>query len=111
MEVETSLVYTDAEILTKIRQNFPRIVAIDAPSSLPPGRKSLEERDRNHLRAFDRELLKRGIKFFPVTLGPMKKLTERGIRFKKILEKENFITLEAYSGGAQDVLGIPRKQK
>lgn len=111
MEVETSLIYTDAEILTKIRQIAPRIVAIDAPLSLPPGRKSLEERDGNHLRECDRELLKRGIKFFPVTLGPMRKLTERGIRLKIILEEENFSSIEVYPGGAQDVLGIPRKQK
>jgi len=41
----------------------------------------------------------------------MRKLTERGIRLKKILEEENFVALEAYSGGAQDVLGISRKQK
>lgn len=111
MKVETSLIYTDAEILLKISQIRPRVVAIDAPLSLPPGRKSLEERNGNHLRECDRELLKKGIKFFPVTLGPMRKLTERGIRLKKILNKENFITLEAYPGGAQDVLGIPRKQK
>jgi predicted nuclease with RNAse H fold len=111
MEVETSLIYTDAEILTKIRQIAPKIVAIDAPLSLPPGRKSLEERDGNHLRECDRELLKRGIKFFPVTLGPMRKLTERGIRLKIILEEENFSSIEVYPGGAQDVLGIPRKQK
>jgi len=41
----------------------------------------------------------------------MRKLTERGIHLKKILEEENIITFEAYPGGAQDVLGIPRKQK
>jgi len=111
MKVETSLVYKDAEILSKIRQICPRIVAIDAPLSLPPGRKSLDERDSNHLRECDKELLKRGIRFFPVTLGPMRKLTERGIRLRKILEAENVITFEAYPGGAQDILGIPRKQK
>jgi predicted nuclease with RNAse H fold len=111
MEVETSLVYEDKEILSKIRNFGPRVVAIDAPLSLPPGRKSLDERNGNHLRECDRELLKRGIKFFPITLGPMRKLTERGMRLKKILEKENFIALEAYPGGAQDLLGIPRKQK
>ena len=111
MKVATSLIYTDQEILSKIRQICPRLVAIDAPLSLPLGRKSLDERNGNHLRECDRELLKRGIKFFPVTLGPMRKLTERGIRLKKILEEENIITFEAYPGGAQDVLGIPRKQK
>ncbi len=111
MEAETSLIYTDKEILTKIREAMPRIVAIDAPLTLPPGRTSLEERNKIHLRECDRELLKRGIKFFPLTLGPMRKLTERGIRLKRILEGENLVTVEAYPGGAQDVLGIPRKQK
>ncbi len=111
MKAETSLVYTDNEIIAKIRESNPRVVAIDAPLSLPPGRKSIEERTDVHLRGCDRELLRRGIKFFPVTLGPMRKLTERGISLKRILEAEQFTVIEAYPGGAQDVLGIPRKQK
>ena len=111
MKAETTLVYADKEILTKIREGKPQVVAIDAPLSLPPGRKSLEERTGVHLRDCDRELLKRGIRFFPVTLGPMRKLTLRGINLKHILEAENFVVVEAYPGGAQDVLGIPRKQK
>ena len=111
MKAETTLVYTDEEILAKIRESNPRVVAIDAPLSLPPGRKSLEERTDVHLRESDRELLKRGIRFFPVTLGPMRKLTERGISLKRIFEAEHFTVIEAYPGGAQDVLGIPRKQK
>jgi uncharacterized protein len=111
MEAETSLVYTDKDILSKIRETPPKVVAIDAPLTLPPGRTSLEDRNKTHLRECDRELLKRRIKFFPITLGPMRKLTERGIRLKRILEAENFVTREAYPGGAQDVLGIPRKQK
>jgi hypothetical protein len=111
MKAETSLVYTDNEIIAKIRESKPRVVAIDAPLSLPPGRKSIEERTDVHLRDCDRELLKRGIKFFPVTLGPMRKLTVRGISLKRILEAEHFVVIEAYPGGAQDVLGIPRKQK
>ena len=111
MKAETSLVYTDEEIIAKIRESNPRVVAIDAPLSLPPGRKSIEERTNVHLRESDRELLKRGIRFFPVTLGPMRKLTERGISLKRILEAEQFAVIEAYPGGAQDVLGIPRKQK
>ena len=111
MDAETSLIFTDKEILAKIRKILPKVVAIDAPLTLPPGRTSLEERNKVHLRACDRELLKRHIKFFPLTLGPMRKLTERGMRLKRILEAENFVTIEAYPGGAQDVLGIPRKQK
>jgi uncharacterized protein len=41
----------------------------------------------------------------------MRKLTVRGIRLKCVLETQKFTVIEAYPGGAQDVLGIPRKQK
>ena len=41
----------------------------------------------------------------------MRKLTMRGINLKRALEAEGFVVIEAYPGGAQDVLGIPRKQR
>ena len=85
MKAYTTVVYTDKEIIDKIKEVKPKIITIDAPLSLPKGRKSIEERTNIHLRECDRELLKRGIKFFPITLGPMRKLTTRGIRLKKIL--------------------------
>jgi predicted nuclease with RNAse H fold len=103
--------YVDTEILAKIKAIKPAVVAIDAPLSLPPGRKSLEDRTGVHLRECDRELLKRHIKFFPITLGPMRKLTLRGINLRYVLEAERLVVIEAYPGGAQDVLGILRKQK
>ncbi len=111
MKAEVCLVYEDKEIFSKIKEIKPRVIAIDAPLSLPPGRKSLEERTSIHLRECDRELLKRGIKFFPITLGPMRQLTKRGMHLRHILEELNLIALKVYPGGAQDVLGIPRKQK
>jgi len=110
MSVKTRVLYSDEEILQSIERSKPEIIAIDAPLSLPKGRKSLEQRSPIHLRECDRELLRRGIRFFPVTLGPMRKLTARGIRLRKILEKKGFKVIEVYPGGAQDVLGIPRKQ-
>jgi len=111
MCAKTSIVYTDEEIVEKIRETKPRVVAVDAPLAPPKGRKSLEERSDVHLRQCDRELLKMGIKFFPVTLGPMRKLTERGIRLRKLLEKEGFEVIEVYPGAAQDILKMPRKQR
>ncbi|MFN3568145.1 MAG: DUF429 domain-containing protein, partial [Caldimicrobium sp.] len=66
--------YEDDEIL-HLCQNF-QIVMIDAPLSLPADRRSIEDRG-SHLRECDKLLLKRGHKFFPITLGPMRKLTER----------------------------------
>ncbi len=72
---------------------------------------SIEQRTKVHLRECDKELLERGIKFFPVTLGPMRKLTSRGITLRRILESKHFKVIEVYPGGAQDILGIPRKQQ
>ncbi len=111
LKVETSLSYTDKEIIRKIEELKPTITAIDAPLSLPPGRKSIEDKNGVHLRECDEELLKRKIKFFPITLGPMRKLTERGINLKKFLKNKGFKVIEVYPGGAQDTLKIPRKQQ
>jgi hypothetical protein len=111
MKAYTMILHTDKEIIDEIKKVKPDIITIDAPLSLPEGRKSIEERNDVHLRKCDRELLRRGIKFFPITLGPMRKLTERGISLKKTLENMNYKVIEVYPGGAQDILKIPRKQQ
>jgi hypothetical protein len=111
MMAETSLVYKNEELLDRIEKSGNEVVAIDAPLSLPEGRDSIEQKTRVHLRECDKELLRRGIKFFPVTLGPMRKLTERGINLRRTLENNGFRVIEVYPGGAQDILGIPRKQQ
>jgi len=108
-KAETAILYTDDDIIKKTSEYTPALVAIDAPLWLPPGRKSLEEKDTNHLRDSDRELLKKGIKLFPPTLGPMRKLTARGILLRQTLENLGFKVIEAYPGGTQDIWGIPRK--
>jgi predicted nuclease with RNAse H fold len=111
MAMETYQLYTDEEIIEQTLLSSPKLVAIDAPLYLPPGRTSLEDRTGPHLRKSDRELLKIGIKIFPATLGPMRKLTARGIKLRRFFEAEALKVIEAYPGGAQDVLGIPRKGK
>jgi predicted nuclease with RNAse H fold len=103
-------VFEDKEILNLIEKEKPDLIAVDAPLSLPKGRKSLKEKSKIHFRECDRELWKFGIKFFPITLGPMRTLTERGIRLKKILRKK-YKVIEVYPGATQDILKIPRKQK
>ncbi|MCP8308474.1 MAG: DUF429 domain-containing protein [archaeon] len=106
---------SDDEIIDCIIKLRPDIIAIDAPLSLPFGRCCLKDtcscRNKGHLRECDRELLRMKIKFFPITLGPMRKLTERGISLKEIIERKGIKVIEVYPGGAQDMLGIPRKQK
>ena len=111
MTVETCDLYSDKHIIENTLEAEPQVILIDAPLSLPPGRKSLEERTGPHLRDSDRALMKMGIKIFPVTLGPMRKLTTRGIKMREIFETKGYLVFEAYPGGTQDVLRIPRKNQ
>ena len=103
-------VFSDKEISDFVSTARPEIIAIDAPLNLPPGRKSLEDRNGEHFRPCDRVLLQRGIRFFPITLGPMRSLTKRGIALKKRFRRMGFKVIEIYPGAAQDVWKIPRKQ-
>jgi predicted nuclease with RNAse H fold len=105
---QTFLLYSDEEILECAEKEKPALVAIDAPLHLPPGRKSIDDRNDIHLRPCDEELRRRKIRFFPITLGPMRMLTERGIRLKAALKEKGFRAVEIYPGGAQDIWGIPR---
>jgi len=103
-------VHTDDEIIWYVENAGPSLVAIDAPLTLPPGRKTIDDRNGEHFRACDRELLNRKIRFFPVTLGPMRMLTVRGIALARRLRRRGCTVIEIYPGGAQDVWKIARKQ-
>ncbi|HVO67497.1 MAG TPA: DUF429 domain-containing protein [Syntrophales bacterium] len=105
-----TVVHTDEEIISYVQKENPAVVAVDAPLSRPYGRKSMEDKTDRHFRPCDRELLRRHIPFFPITLGPMRSLTERGIRLKKILTRRGYVVIEVYPGAAQDIWHIGRKQ-
>jgi len=105
------ILFTDREVIGETLAARPEVVSIDAPLFLPRGRKRLEDRGPPHLRACDRILLQMKIKFFPISLGPMRKLTERGMRLRAIFEKSGLPVIESFPGAVQDLLGIPRKQK
>lgn len=107
----TKALNTDEEIISETLDANPEIISIDAPLCLPKGRKSLSQRGPPHLRGCDRELQRMKIRFFPITLGPMRKLTARGIRFKKLFESKGFKVIESFPGSIQDMLGMPRKQE
>ena len=108
LRAKTSLVYSDEDILSCIQKEKADLVPIDAPLTLPPGRKSIDERTGSHFRPCDEELKRRKIPFFPITLGPMRGLTKRGIRLRSLLEADGFRVVEVYPGGAQDIWRIPR---
>jgi len=113
LTVSTRDVFSDNEIVSAASPDV-RLVAIDAPLSLPRGRCCLRSEcdcaGREHFRKCDLELGEMGIRFFPLTLGPMRMLTERGIRLKERLERAGYHVVETYPGGAQDIWDMPRQK-
>lgn len=109
IDARTGVAHTDEEITALVAASRPELVIVDAPLSLPRGRRTIEDRSGPHLRACDRELLRRGIRFFPLTLGPMRMLTVRGMRLAAELRRAGVTTVEGYPGASQDLLAIPRK--
>ncbi|HKM77882.1 MAG TPA: DUF429 domain-containing protein [Candidatus Bathyarchaeia archaeon] len=110
--VRCEILYSDSEILAEVKKSHAKIAAIDAPLALPKGRHCLQEhcRGRTHFRTCDRALTMMRIKFFPITIGPMRILTSRGIHLARQLKQMHVEPIETYPGAAQDILGIPRKQ-
>jgi predicted nuclease with RNAse H fold len=111
MHTRTMVLRSDEEILSETVRACPDIVSIDAPLFLPKGRPSLEHKGPPHLRSCDKELLRMKIKFFPITLGPMRMLTARGIFLRGRLESLGLRVIESYPGAIQDILQMPRKQR
>ena len=111
LHAKTELLHSDEEIVERTQRASPRVVAVDAPLALPGGRHCLEEhcRGRPHFRKCDLELRTLGIRFFPITLGPMRLLTKRGMNLKTKLDVAGLTVVETYPGGAQDLLGIKRR--
>ncbi|MGE5293305.1 MAG: DUF429 domain-containing protein [Solirubrobacterales bacterium] len=111
LTARTCVAHADEEILSAIEQARPDLVPIDAPLSLPLGRATIHDRTGGHFRECDSELRKRGIRFFPITIGPMRMLTERGIAIAARITAMGYRAVECYPGGAQDVWGIPRQHR
>ena len=111
LKAQTRVALADEEILSLIDGAQPDIVPIDAPLTLPPGRTTIQDRAGAHFRECDRELLRRGIRGFPITLGPMRMLTERGMALRAKIEVMGYRPVECYPGAAQDVWGLPRQHR
>lgn len=109
--VKTFLCFSDEEIIDLVNIYQPVIIAMDAPLSLPSGRQNIDDRQGPHFRECDLALRRRKIPFLPITLGPMRDLTKRGMNLKAKLERKGFHVIEVYPGGAQDILGLPRAKK
>jgi predicted nuclease with RNAse H fold len=106
--------FGDGDILAMVKALAPHLIAIDAPLGLPAGRCCLLNTcacaGTTHFRTSDYELRRLGIRFFPITLGPMRQLTQRGMHLKSVLESGGSEVIETYPGAAQDIWGIPRQR-
>lgn len=110
------ILHSDDEIIRYTLGARPDLVAIDAPLALPKGRR-LGKRHNDivgsrkiHFRKCDLELRRLRIPFFPITLGPMRMLTVRGIRIMKQLQSAHLKVVETYPGAAQDLWNMPRNR-
>ncbi len=100
----SKLLHTDSEIEEEAVNSTVNIISIDAPLSLP-------EDPSKIYRECDLELRRRGIGVYWTLLPSMKNLTMRGIRLATRFRSLGLTVIESYPGAAQDILGIPRKQK
>lgn len=98
--VETSIIYTDKEIMQLITENKPKNVAIDAPLKLPK---------RGLFRKADKEMVKRGFRVFPPGLPSMRTLTLRAIKLNKLIAKEGIKIMEVHPTSTRKALSMPVK--
>jgi hypothetical protein len=97
---ETSLIYTDGEILEKILRDNPCIIAVDAPFSFPI---------EGTLRVADKKMIKNGYKVFPPRLQAMEKLTKRAIRLNKLIAEKGYKAIEVHPTSTRKALDMPTK--
>ena len=86
-KIETKLLYSDAEIVMQCVRSRPRVVAIDAPLSLPR---------QGGFRSADKQLIKRGLRVFPPMFAGMKKLTTRGIMLAREMRSKGLRVIEIH---------------
>lgn len=85
--IRTDILKSDKEIIDLFKSQGPKIIAIDAPLSLPR---------KGNLREADSELIARGHRVLPPTLGGMRLLTVRGIRLAGALRELKFKVIEVH---------------
>ncbi len=110
-DVRVHSVKKDEEILKIIERVEPDVVGIDAPLTLPKGRASIEDNNGIHFRECDVKLKELGIRFFPITLGPMRQLVKRGMKLREKIKEMGIKAVEIYPGASLDLLGLPRKNR
>jgi len=114
-KTETHRLGTDKDIIDATMEQLPDIVSIDSPLALPYGRccekTDCQCRQYGITRFCERFLMSLRIGVFPCLIPSMVNLTMRGIKLAKAFEEKGVSVIESYPGAAQDILGMPRKQR
>jgi len=112
LDVETTSLLTDDEILAYIKQHRPKIISIDSPLGLPGGGTEINP-EAGIVRVAEQDLASIGIPAYPALIDSMQNLTLRGIKLRRIISGLPYkpLVIESYPGAAQDILSIPRKQQ
>lgn len=110
--VVTLSLKTDEELIRLVEEQKPSIVSIDSPLGLPGGGNQIDP-DAGIVRFAEYDLYSVGIPAYPALIDSMESLTLRGVRIARLLRQLSYgpTVIESYPGSAQDILGIPRKQR
>jgi len=95
--IETFTLFTDSEILEKVRKVGPEVIGIDAPLSFP---------EAGLYRESEKLLLERGFKPVSTRFPGMRVLVLRAIELVRILREEGYRVIEVYPRATEKVLGL-----
>ncbi len=100
--VKTTLLHADSEILQIIADADPRLVAIDAPLSLP---------QTGNVRTADIHMINRGYRVFPLLFSAMKELTSRAIRLNALIAEKGYKPIEVHPTSTRKALKTPTRAR
>jgi len=95
--------FSDKQIVSKIMECKPTLIAVDAPLSLPKNEK--------FTRKADREMQKRGYPVFPPRFRTMERLTVRAIKLTQRVRSERFGVIEVHPASTRKALRMPTKER
>jgi len=98
---KTYLYFKNKEILKRIYEQQPDVVAVDAPFDFPK---------KGYFRPGDQELQKRGFHMLSPKFPGMIPLVERAKKLVAELRKKGFKVIEVYPRASESILGLSMKK-
>jgi hypothetical protein len=99
-QISTCHLYSSEEIIRRTLNYKPKIIAIDAPLTMPK---------TSTTRQADRNMMKKGYPVFPPLMRSMKALTKRAISLTHRLRTKGISVIEVHPASTRKALGMPTK--